>query len=137
VKGLLIVWRDVNQTGIPIIDEQHRGIVSIINSVHDSLGTKREEAILEPATGMLLAYTRLHFRNEHDLLEESGYPGLKEHDKLHEKLIADMSKHFRESKKGNDTGIMLGFLKGWWLDHINREDMLYKEHLRAFLGLDK
>lgn len=31
---LFIVWSDMNETGIKIIDDQHRGIVSVINSLY-------------------------------------------------------------------------------------------------------
>jgi hemerythrin len=135
MKGLLIIWRDVNMMEIPIIDEQHRGIVSIINSLHNAIGSKRDSQILEPATEMLVAYTKIHFLTEHDLLEESAYPELPAHDKLHDTLIQEMKKNFYESRKEKDPGIMLDFLKDWWLEHINKEDMLYKKHLKEFLGI--
>ncbi|MDR2351665.1 MAG: bacteriohemerythrin [Deltaproteobacteria bacterium] len=136
MKKLLIIWRDVNKTDIPIIDEQHRGIVSVINSLHDSLGTKREIQILEPATEMLVAYSKIHFMTEYELLEESNYPDLVAHNKLHEKLIKDMTKHFYESRNEKDSSIMLDFLKEWWLNHINKEDMRYKVHLKKYLGIE-
>ncbi|MDR2405623.1 MAG: bacteriohemerythrin [Deltaproteobacteria bacterium] len=137
MKKLLIVWRDVNRTDIPIIDEQHRGIVTVINSLHEAIGTKREIKILEPATEMLLAYSKLHFMTEYELLEDSKYPALEAHNKLHDQLIKDMAKHFSASRKEKDLTIMLDFLKAWWLNHINREDMLYKEHLKKFLKIDE
>ncbi|MDR2338865.1 MAG: hemerythrin family protein [Deltaproteobacteria bacterium] len=137
IKDLLIVWRELNRTEIPIIDEQHRGIVSIINSVHHAIGSKKDILILEPATETLMAYSRIHFATESELLEESKYPHLENHNKLHDKLIKDMTKNFIDSKKERDPGIMLGFLKDWWLNHINKEDMLYKKHLLDYLGLSK
>jgi hemerythrin len=133
MKELLIVWREVNRTDIPIIDEQHRGIVTVINSLHNSIGTRRAAQILLSATEMLLAYTTIHFMTEYDLLKESEYPELDSHNKLHEKLVRDMQKTFYEAKGEKDPGIMLQFLKDWWLNHINIEDMKYKEHLGRYL----
>lgn len=38
MKGALcIVWSDTNNLGIPIIDEQHRGIISASNSLYFSM----------------------------------------------------------------------------------------------------
>ena len=33
-QDLYIIWNDKNNTGVPIIDEQHKCIVGIINSLH-------------------------------------------------------------------------------------------------------
>ncbi len=33
-NDLYIIWHPDNDLGIPIIDEQHRGLVSAINSLH-------------------------------------------------------------------------------------------------------
>ena len=37
---LLIYWDASNEIGIPIIDEQHRGIVTLINSFGESVHLK-------------------------------------------------------------------------------------------------
>ncbi|MDR1050192.1 MAG: hemerythrin family protein [Deltaproteobacteria bacterium] len=128
-QNLLIVWNDINIVGIPIIDEQHRGIVSVINSLHFALNGPRAEDFLEPVTKMLRAYTIVHFDTETDILEAAEYPDLENHRRQHEKLVSDTDRYALSSLKNEDSRIMISFLKDWWTTHINKEDMLYKDHL--------
>jgi len=50
---LYIVWSDNNSVGIPIIDEQHRGIISTINSLHFFIQAGHGDEILKPTLIML------------------------------------------------------------------------------------
>lgn len=133
--NLLIVWTDLNQTGIPIIDEQHRGIVSIINSFHYVQADERGSDFLEPTANMITEYTKIHFATEADLLEQSDYPDLDNHLKLHHHLITSSKLFAFESKKKDDPRVYLNFLKSWWIHHINEEDKKYCPHLLKYLGI--
>jgi hemerythrin len=133
---LLIVWHEPHLTGIQILDEQHRGIVSIINTIHHSIFSQPRDPIVRPAAAMVMGYTRIHFQTEMDLLEESGYPRREEHQRHHEQLIRDFTRildkhgHF---KIDDDPQELLDFLKDWWLNHITAEDMAYSGHLKEYL----
>jgi hemerythrin len=61
---LYIVWNEYNNLGIAVIDEQHRGIVAIINSLHYFIQEGQGEDVLVPTLGMLEHYTRIHFLTE-------------------------------------------------------------------------
>jgi len=132
--NLLIVWNDLNQTGVKILDEQHRGIVTIINALHYSLFVREKDTLLSPTVEMVMGYTKIHFKTEMEFLEEAGYPGLQEHHAQHERLIADAENVFMDClKEGGEPTPFLKFLKDWWLVHINREDMAYSGHLLEYL----
>ena len=133
MDSLLIVWNDVHATGISIIDEQHRGIVSTINSLFYMIRSKQAQHILVPTILMMEQYTKIHFFTEEKLLESSGYPGFKEHKKLHDKLISQMITVSRESLRNIDPDSFLSFLKHWWINHINKNDRDYVEHIRQYL----
>lgn len=120
-----IEWDEESELGIPLIDEQHRGIVSLINTLHFFLSQGRVEEVLEPTLIMLLQYTKVHFKTEETLLEEVGYPKLKAHKKLHEKLIEDTEDIVNNVEKTKDAKAMIKFLRDWWMSHINIEDRLY------------
>jgi len=132
--NLLIVWNEPNMIGIKILDEQHRGIVSIINSLHYSLLTRDDYTLLKPTAEMIMGYTQIHFKTELELLAESAYPRLKEHQALHARLIADSNNIFQNClEDGGDPSQFLNFLKEWWLVHITREDKAYSGHLIDYL----
>ena len=128
--NLLIVWNEAYNTGIKIIDEQHRGIVSIINSLHHDLFVRDDESLLRPTAEMIMGYTKIHFTNEIEMLTESDCPRLREHQSRHDHLIAEADRIFLKClKEGGEATPFLNFLKEWWVVHITREDMGYREHL--------
>ena len=133
-RNLLIVWNESKHIGVNIVDEQHRGIVSIINSLHYSLSLRDAESFLRPTAEMIMGYTQIHFKTEIGLLQDSGYPWLREHMDQHDQLIADADRIFADClKEGGDPTKFLNFLKDWWLVHIAREDMTYSAHLLKYL----
>ena len=131
---LLIVWNDSYMTGIEILDEQHRGIVSIINSLHYLLFIQNDDTLLRSTVDMINGYAKTHFQTEIGLLKNSRYPKLQEHQSLHDHLVAESDRIFMDClKEGGDPTLYLGFLKKWWQTHITREDMAHKEYLHEYL----
>ena len=126
---LYIVWNEYNNLGIPIIDEQHRGIVSTINSFHYFIQEGLGGDALKPTLNILEQYTKIHFRTEEALIREAGYPGLEEHLLLHGELMKRTIKITRESNSCQEPEVALTFLKEWWLGHINKEDKEYAPYV--------
>ena len=60
-NNLYIVWTDNNEVGYPIIDEQHRGIISIINTLHYFIQTGKGNEVIKPTMIMLEQYINYHF----------------------------------------------------------------------------
>jgi hemerythrin len=132
---LYIVWNEENNLGIPIIDEQHRGIVATINSFHYLIQQGRGRDALQPTLSILEQYTRIHFRTEEALMEQAGFPGFADHVALHEDLKKRTEAIARETTSDQEPEIALAFLKDWWLGHINSEDRQYATHVRTSLNL--
>ncbi len=133
---LYITWSDKNILGITIIDEQHRGIVTTINSFHYFIQKGCGRDAIKPTLNMLEQYTKLHFQTEETLLEESGYrsfdePWLSRHVNLHKELMRKTIAITRDPKACEDPYIALKFLKTWWLDHINVEDRQYVDYVKG------
>lgn len=124
-NALYIVWSDTNNLGIPIIDEQHRGIISAINSLYFSMRNGDDPQIVASTLIMLEQYTTIHFKTEQSLMEQAGYPSFKEHSEYHAKLAEKTKKLSFEAKRAVDSNSVLRFLKDWWLIHINKEDRKY------------
>jgi hemerythrin-like metal-binding protein len=135
-RPLFIKWNERYELGVPLLDEQHRGIVSIINSLYYMI---KLGAVNNKLCASILAtiknYSNIHFITEEGLLEFSGYPDLEKHKTMHGKLIAEMERMGRAVEHDDFTAIeaepLLDFLKKWWIEHINKEDHLYMPHLLA------
>jgi hemerythrin len=127
--NILIVWKPSYDLGIPIVDEQHRGIVSTINSLCFAIQNKHGNEMLKPVISMVTEYTRIHFEIEEDFLKKCGYPNLEDHHKLHEELTQSLSHVGKESIWNKDPQVFLGFLKDWWINHICKEDRIFTQYL--------
>jgi len=135
--SLFIVWGPQNCLGIPIIDEQHRAIVSTINSFYYFVKEGSGLQMLTPILGILEHYTNIHFQLEEALMRQAGYPSLDEHVLLHRKLAARTRSIAVEAARDYAADMKaLDFLKEWWLGHINHEDRQYAPHLCRMLRCD-
>ena len=130
MHGLYIIWDDKNNLGIDIIDEQHRAIVSTVNSYHYYLANGKVDLALKPILITLNQYTKIHFMTEEDLLEVTEYPDRKEHQQHHQKLSQRMVEIAKASIQEKDYYVVLQFLKKWWLNHIRIEDFKYASHVK-------
>ncbi|MCL1939666.1 MAG: bacteriohemerythrin [Desulfovibrionaceae bacterium] len=134
--SLLISWGPENEIGIPIIDEQHRGIVTLINSFGFSIQHGQQtEFYLNTIFSMMDGYTKLHFATEEEFLRLAGYAELESHKGLHAALIKKSFAIASESMRLRDPEIYLQFLKEWWMTHINHCDRLYAPTMKKYLAL--
>ena len=127
--NIFIVWKPEYNLGIPIIDEHHRGIVSIINSLHFGMQNNYVKDILSPIIDMMHDYVRIHFQTEENFLEKINFPNAKKHHELHLELSSKLSKLGRESIFDKDSHQFMAFLKQWWINHIRVEDLAFRDHL--------
>ena len=132
---LYIVWNDINKLGIPIIDEQHRGIVATINSFHYFIQEGHGLEALKPTLKILEQYTCIHFKTEEALMKEAECPDLERHIILHDELMKRTKEIALEAVSHEEPELALVFLKEWWLSHISEEDKLYGSCIKRHLGI--
>ena len=127
-NNLFIIWKPEYNLGIPIIDEQHRGIVTTINSLYFGIQNKYAEEMLAPIIDMMYDYTRIHFQVEESFLEPIDFPEAKKHRDLHNELSSKLTHTARDSAFHKDPYEFLGFMKSWWINHICKEDLIYRDY---------
>ena len=131
-RPLFIQWNACNETGVAILDEQHRGMVSIINTFYYLLGLGVSNSALYANIGETMkTYARIHFLTEEKLLEASTYKDIEPHKEMHRKLIQEIERVEWHAVKENEAKLLLDFQKKWWLEHINEQDQRYVQHLHA------
>ncbi|MDR2574454.1 MAG: hemerythrin family protein [Desulfovibrio sp.] len=129
-QPLFIKWHRANEVGIPLLDEQHRGIVSIINTFFHLMRSGIHNQLLYSCISEAMRnYTRIHFLTEESFLAEAGFEGLEKHKEIHQQLSLDIERMEQKSIRDNDPAPLLDFLKMWWMEHINVEDRQYSECL--------
>lgn len=120
-----MVWDPSLDTGIEVIDEQHKGIVKFINELHDAATTGDRDKVGEVLNG-LINYTVSHFAFEEDMLEQHNYHLINAHKKVHEAFINRVNKYKEDHEKGKNIALALsGELQIWLSNHIKNEDADY------------
>jgi len=128
---MAIKWTSELELDIPVIDSQHHRIVDYINQVADILSSSSNEDVFT-VLDELVDYTLSHFAFEENLMEESGYPFLNAHKKVHRLFARRVSGFQQRAKAGEDiTEELLHVLKAWLVNHIKCDDRDYAEAVRA------
>ena len=128
---IFIAWKPEYELGVVIIDEQHRGIVAAINSLHFAMHHGVGGSMLPHVVEMVKEYAKIHFRMEEEYHEKCGFPDSKQHHALHLSLLEETFAAGKSSVEMHDPRIFLTFMKEWWIKHICGADMAFKKHLTA------
>ena len=120
-----LIWTDDLNTGIPVIDGQHRQIVSYINHLHDARESNDRKAIGDVINDMV-DYTLSHFSFEEELMLEAGYPFAGPHKRVHDVFVKRVAEYQLRYKAGEDiSGELHSLLMRWLVGHIKNDDAAY------------
>jgi hemerythrin len=129
-----IQWTSDLDTGIPVIDKQHRRLVDYINQLdHARAHHSRDE--VSDVLDQLVDYTLSHFAFEESLMEDAGYPFLNAHKRVHSLFVKRVADYQQRFKVGEDIGAELQVsLTTWLLNHIKNDDNDYTADVKRSLG---
>lgn len=129
-------WTRDLESGIPVIDAQHKRIIEFINELYNARQTGSVSETNHVMEG-LLNYTITHFEFEEGLQEKAGYPFLKAHQRIHEIFMKKVADIRERSSAGEEVAQeLLSLLKGWLVSHIKGEDRDYVESVKKVLESD-
>ncbi|MBN1533201.1 MAG: hemerythrin family protein [Spirochaetes bacterium] len=122
-------WSPEYETGIEIVDRQHREMFARIDHLAVALYEGKGRTELEMLVIFLEDYVHEHFSEEERLMLEHNYPGYSDHRAMHANFIRMFEKIKREiNVKGSDRYLALQVereVRGWWLDHVMNTDRDY------------
>ncbi|SOD95394.1 bacteriohemerythrin [Caenispirillum bisanense] len=132
-----IVWRDKMSVGHPVIDEDHRTLIAIINDFEDAAAAG-STAALSTILRRLHGYAREHFAREEALQVRIGFPFAQAHGQEHRRLIALVEDKARawfvdRAQPLGPQGMeeMAGFLRRWLVEHILTQDRAMQPYIEA------
>lgn len=119
-----IDWTDVLDIGLPTIDEQHKELIGLSNSLIQAMINGMGSDVLEETVAELCEYTRSHFADEEAYMAEIDYPGLAEQKAAHAKLAAEVDQLKQRIVAGEQMSPndMLDFINNWIVTHIMEMD---------------
>jgi len=123
---MALSWNKNLETGINIVDSQHKELVENLNKFFDACMEKRGKEELINMIKFLEKYIVFHFKTEEDIMQRHNFPGYSFHRSKHEEFI----KSFTEIKRRFETeGATLEittnttrFLSDWLIKHISKID---------------
>ncbi len=126
-----IAWTQDLNTGIEVLDNQHKRIVDYINQLGAAI-KQRDRTAVGGVLNELVDYTISHFAFEESLQEEAGYQYAKPHKAVHEVFIKRVAKFQEKHDSGEDVAAQLhAMLSTWLIHHIKRDDMAYVKEVNA------
>jgi hemerythrin len=122
--------RERHSLWIEQMDERHRAIVSLMNSLYRCDTELASKAELSSLLDTLRDYTARHFKDEEAYMAATGYTRLDVHQVIHRDLLIKFDEHV---ERFNASGARLGaplisFLRYWLTAHMTGVDRHYPRH---------
>lgn len=132
----MLWWTKDLETGIDIIDSQHKSIFDKAGEIFN-LGNNSSFEDIEKTFVFLMSYANNHFYEEEVLMMESSYEDFIEHRKEHNYFIEEIYRIYQSLSSGQVSEESLNDLKAliidWLVNHINGDDRRYIETIREGL----
>ena len=128
-----IQWQERYSVGVSAIDQQHRGLLEIINRIIKSVDEKAEWQSTSVMIDSLVNYAYNHFAVEERYMLDADYPGVMPHIALHLDFIRKVFSLSRDAKQNGAVSQqeILSFLGEWYASHILKIDREYMPYLAA------
>jgi hemerythrin-like metal-binding protein len=126
-----IEWRDDYSTGVQALDEQHRQLVEILNSLEDAVRRDRERRIVDGILNDLIGYTQEHFSFEEQALARAGFADFTAHQRRNRQWIREIERfHHEHLTAGRPlTAEFRRSLRAWLREHLAQGDRVYRTAL--------
>jgi hemerythrin len=140
---MTILWRDQMSVGNDLIDQDHRYLICLINSIELALRHEDTFDALLTLLDQLASYTKFHFEREERIQKKCQYPLHESHRHAHEEIIkkllslrADIRKSASDGtaiqnlKEGQALQNIIALLKSWIVEHVLVDDKRMEYYLK-------
>lgn len=126
-----IQWSEKISVNNDRIDNQHKKLFDLTNDLILHSNAKTNSEIINETLYELLKYTKYHFHDEEQLMEQFNYPKLEEHKKTHKEFIYTVVMFCNDVSEGKATvtNELLIFLTEWLIKHTSIDDQDYKNYI--------
>ena len=130
-----LVWDDSYSLNLPEIDDEHRKLYAVYNTIRASLEGGDGVVDLKTLCGDLLAFTREHFAREEEMMAAHAYPDLEAHRKLHRTFLHQIEDIWTFVRAGGEPDdylgrfLVLSFIGRWLKMHTMVVDRKFGEWL--------
>lgn len=121
----LIEWREEFSIGIPSVDYEHKGMIRMINQLHEEMSAAPSRDTVSGFLGEIHALISAHFALEEKEMREMGYDEFDDHKDDHERLldeIRDIMDDFEADDSGDFAEELSRRLEAWFTGHFQTRD---------------
>lgn len=131
----MMAWSETMSVGDAEIDEQHRVLIGILNSLYDAMLEGRARQMMDQLFEDLASYMHLHFSNEEQYFDQFHYAGRTQHVLQHQELTRKTQElqttYFEKNR--DMTMELFSLLRDWIIRHIMQEDMKYRSFFKQIV----
>jgi len=131
-----ISWTAEFETGIAVIDDQHKRIFDYLNEIDRAIACKSVEEIGQVIKA-IIDYSISHNTFEESLMEKAGYPLLEAHRQVHERFKERAHAYGERFERGEEPLRLAREVRGdiglWLTNHIKRDDQHYVSDVKRTL----
>jgi len=130
----IVTWSDRLSCGIKLIDDQHKGLVDLVNDMfnHATGNSIKEHDYFNIVIQEVVKYVKVHFATEEKIMIATKFSGYAEHKKAHDSFVIAVVENINDYKAGKRLTLsaFTKFLKDWVLSHIAMMDKQYFEYFK-------
>lgn len=127
-------WTDSMSVGDPLIDNDHKALIHLINRLQESVDAQDSYDVLDELLNRLINYVDIHFAREERVMEACAYTETAGHKAEHASFvntIQDLRNRFNADTADELAGDLGGYLKDWLNHHILIQDMAYRRSVES------
>ncbi|MBU1248765.1 MAG: bacteriohemerythrin [Proteobacteria bacterium] len=128
----IIEWEPALSIGVDVVDEQHKGLVDMINAAYTLASEESNPMQVNRLLAQMGRYAVLHFSTEEQLMKQAGYAGMEEHKAIHAKFTKQVSDFACDGSQDRPLAVFV-FLSTWLKEHIMGMDREYAVEVREML----
>ncbi len=128
-----VTWNSRYDTGIQIIDEQHRELFEIVERLRRMIQECAARDVVEALLGDLLACSERHFATEETYMSKFAYPDLPQHVSEHASMLTSLRELLAKFQESHQSMALMvpTFMEGWLKHHISDGDFGFVTFLKA------
>lgn len=121
---MAIEWRDELSVGDATIDDDHKGLIRLINQ-YEQVIAEHDARLLKETFKSLSDYAAAHFEREEKLMEAVCFPERRTHGDKHADLMRQVQDFHYQILCGEKLHVaeISRFLHDWLVNHVIQEDL--------------